>query len=176
MPYPTLVRRAQFYIDHDWFLEAGEELPVHKDPPKMGGDYPLMLTSGHNRWSVHSTNIVNRIDAGDASRPAAPGDEPGDAARRGVRGRRGGARSTTTWARSSYALKLSPSVRPGQVICYSGWDPYQFREWRGPSDLEGAMVKWLHFAGGYGHLRYWPFMWQPTHVDRATRVEVSKIQ
>ena len=27
MPYPTLTRRAQFYIDHEWFLEAGEELP-----------------------------------------------------------------------------------------------------------------------------------------------------
>ena len=23
MPYDTLVRRAQFYIDHEWFLEAG---------------------------------------------------------------------------------------------------------------------------------------------------------
>ena len=27
IPYDTLVRRAQFYIDHEWFLEAGEELP-----------------------------------------------------------------------------------------------------------------------------------------------------
>jgi anaerobic selenocysteine-containing dehydrogenase len=24
VPFPTLTRRAQFYIDHDWFLEAGE--------------------------------------------------------------------------------------------------------------------------------------------------------
>jgi len=24
LPYPTLTRRAQFYIDHPWFLEAGE--------------------------------------------------------------------------------------------------------------------------------------------------------
>ena len=33
----------------------GEELPVHKDPPKNGGDYPLMLTGGHTRWSIHSS-------------------------------------------------------------------------------------------------------------------------
>ncbi|HET9477341.1 MAG TPA: molybdopterin-dependent oxidoreductase, partial [Dehalococcoidia bacterium] len=26
-PYPTLTRRAQFYIEHEWFMEAGEELP-----------------------------------------------------------------------------------------------------------------------------------------------------
>ncbi len=33
VPYPTLTRRAQFYIDHEWFLEAGEDLPCHKDNP-----------------------------------------------------------------------------------------------------------------------------------------------
>ena len=37
IPYDTLVRRAQFYIDHEWFLEAGEELPTHKEPPPHGG-------------------------------------------------------------------------------------------------------------------------------------------
>jgi len=73
-------------------------------------------------------------------------------------------------------VKLSPSVMPGQVICYNGWDPYQFRGWTGPMDLEPGMVKWLHFAGGYGHLRYWPIQWQPTPVDRAVRVEVEKVK
>jgi nitrate reductase alpha subunit len=174
-PYPTLVRRAQFYIDHDWFLEAGEELPAHKDPPKMGGDYPLMLTSGHNRWSIHSGNIVNRTMLETHRGHPHLVMNPGDAAQRGVQDDEE-VRLHNDMGAIMVRLKLSPSVRPGQVICYSGWDPYQFREWRGPSDLEGAMVKWLHFAGGYGHLRYWPFMWQPTHVDRATRVDVSKIQ
>ena len=37
IPYDTLVRRAQYYIDHEWFLEAGEELPTHKEPPEHGG-------------------------------------------------------------------------------------------------------------------------------------------
>ena len=60
IPYPTLNRRIQFYIDHDWFLQAGEELPVHKPNPRMGGDHPLTLTSGHSRWSVHSGNVVER--------------------------------------------------------------------------------------------------------------------
>jgi hypothetical protein len=64
---------------------------------------------------------------------------------------------------------------PSQVICYNGWDPYQFREWRGPMDVEPGMVKWLHMAGGYGHFRYWPLQWQPVPVDRAVRVEVQKL-
>jgi anaerobic selenocysteine-containing dehydrogenase len=50
-------------------------------------------------------------------------------------------------------VKLSPSVRPCQVIIYNGWDPYQFKDWRGCNEYEPGMVKWLHMAGGYGHLR-----------------------
>ena len=32
------------------------------------------------------------------------------------------------------------------------------------------MVKWLHMAGGYGHLKYRPWHWQPVPVDRAVGV------
>ena len=60
-PYPTLTRRAQFYIDHEWFLEAGEELPVHKENPNHGGDRRFRLISGHPRWSIHSMNMTNNI-------------------------------------------------------------------------------------------------------------------
>ncbi len=58
-PYPTLTRRAQFLIEHPWFVEAGEDLPVHKDAPTMGGDRPFRLTTGHNRWSIHAMNQAN---------------------------------------------------------------------------------------------------------------------
>jgi DMSO reductase family type II enzyme molybdopterin subunit len=39
MPWPTLTRRMQFYIDHDFYMELGEELPIHKDNPPIGGQY-----------------------------------------------------------------------------------------------------------------------------------------
>jgi hypothetical protein len=38
------------------------------------------------------------------------------------------------------------------------------------------MIKWLHLAGGQGHLRYWPIQWQPVPIDRAVRVEVEKMK
>ena len=63
-PFPTYARRAQFYIDHPWFLEAGEELPVWKPNPNMGGDYPIGMTSGHNRWSIHTMNQANEVILG----------------------------------------------------------------------------------------------------------------
>ena len=70
--------------------------------------------------------------------------------------------------------KVAPNAMPGQVIVYNGWEPYMFRGWRGPMDLEPGMVKWLHLAGGYGHLRYWPLQWQPTPIDRAVRVDIER--
>jgi dimethylsulfide dehydrogenase subunit alpha/complex iron-sulfur molybdoenzyme family reductase subunit alpha len=69
---------------------------------------------------------------------------------------------------------LSPSAKPGQVIMYNGWDPYQFPAWAGPNDVEPGMFKWLHLAGGYGHLRYSVTEWQPSPVMRSTRVGLAK--
>jgi DMSO reductase family type II enzyme molybdopterin subunit len=173
-PYPTLTRRAQFYIDHDWFMEAGEELPRHKDPPKAGGDYPLLITSGHNRWSVHSANIVNRVML--ETHRGAPHliMNPGDAASRDIADDEIVEVFNDVGAYQT-PVKISASARPGQVIMYNGWEPYQFPEWNGPSDVEPGMVKWLHLAGGYGHLRFWPTQWQPAPVCRGTRADVRKV-
>ncbi len=71
VPYATLTRRAQFYIDHEWFLEAGEALPVHKESPGHGGPRRrFQMTSGHNRWSIHSMNMTERDLAEHAPRRA----------------------------------------------------------------------------------------------------------
>ncbi|MBW1684810.1 MAG: molybdopterin-dependent oxidoreductase [Deltaproteobacteria bacterium] len=173
VPYPTLTRRAQFYIDHPWFMEAGEVLPTHKENPRMGGDHPFEMTSGHNRWSIHSINITNRlllnthrgrphalVNTDDArERSIEDGDEM---------------RVWNDMGEFFVPAKVAPNVRRGQVIVYNGWEPYMFRGWRGPMDVEPGMVKWLHLAGGYGHLRYWPLQWQPVPIDRAIRIDIEK--
>ncbi|MHB8375847.1 MAG: molybdopterin-dependent oxidoreductase [Dehalococcoidia bacterium] len=174
LPYPTLTRRAQYYFDHPWFLDAGEEWPAFKPNPKMGGDYPFFMTSGHGRWSIHSIQIANKLmlethrgaphmvmNTTDAMRRDIADDEE--------------VRVFNDMGTFKVRVKVSPGVMPGQVVVYNGWDPYQFSGWRGPMDLEPGMVKWLHLAGGYGHLRYWPIQWQPTPVDRGVRVGVEKI-
>jgi nitrate reductase alpha subunit len=172
-PYPTLTRRAQFYIDHPWFIEAGEALPAHKDTPAMGGDYPLQMTSGHMRWSVHSSNVTNRLMLATHRGEPFIFVNPADAARRGV-GDGDRIRVFNDMGEFFVTAKLTPGVRPGQVVMYNGWDPAQFAGWRGPMDVEPGMVKPLHLAGGYGHIRYRPGMWQPVPVDRATRVEFER--
>ena len=172
-PYPTLTRRAQFYIDHDWFLEADEQLPRHKDAPKAGGDYPLLITSGHNRWSVHSTNIVNRMMLQTHRGEPHLLMNPADAASRDIADNEM-AEVFNDVGSYRTPVKTSPAVQPGQIIMYNGWEPYQFPEWNGPSDIEPGMIKWLHFAGGYGHLKFWPTQWQPSPACRGTRADVRK--
>lgn len=73
-------------------------------------------------------------------------------------------------------VKISPAVAPGQVIIYNGFEPYMHRQWYSQSDVEPGMVKWLHLAGGYGHLQYRPLAWQPIPVDRAVMVDVEKVR
>jgi hypothetical protein len=48
-----------------------------------------------------------------------------------------------------------------------------FPNWKDPSNTEPGMVKWLHLAGGYGHLRFRSQCWQPVPIDRLVRLEVE---
>ena len=149
-PYPTFTRRAQFYIDHDWFLEADEHLPRH-DTAEGRRHYPLLITSGHNRWSLHSVNIVNKLMLQTHRGEPHLVMNPGDAAARDLEDNEV-VEVFNDIGSYQTPIKTSPSARPGQIIMYNGWEPYQFPNWNGPSDIEPGMIKPLHLAGGYGHL------------------------
>ncbi len=174
VPYPTMARRAQFYIDHDWFIEADEQLPVHKKNPNIGGDYALRLTSGHLRWSIHSIWVVNKLIQ--RTHRGRPGMfvNPGDAEARGMSD---GDMVEVFNDFSSFKVHIitSPSVRPGQVVIYHAWEPYQFPGWKSYDAAIPGMVKYLHLAGGYGQLQHWRWNWQPVQSDRAVAVEMKKV-
>ncbi|HSP55613.1 MAG TPA: molybdopterin dinucleotide binding domain-containing protein, partial [Dehalococcoidia bacterium] len=174
IPYPTMTRRIQFYIDHEWFLEAGEHLPVHKPPPKMGGDYPLTMTSGHQRSSIHSIHTANRTLLRTHRGHPLIFMNPVDAEARGVADNEE-VHVFNDFADFHIRTKISSAARPGQVIIYHAWEPYQFRNWKPYDMVVPGMVKWLHFAGGYGHLNYWRWNWVQQQVDRAVPVEVEKM-
>ena len=174
VPYPTYTRRIQFYIDHEWFLEAGEELPVHKPPPKMGGDYPLSMASGHQRWSIHSINVVNQTLLRTHRGHPLVLMNPNDADARGIEDNEE-VRVFNDFEEFHIRTKLSSATRPGQVIVYHAWEPYQHRNWKSMDTVIPGMIKWLHLAGGYGHLNYWRWNWVQQQVDRAVPVEVEKM-
>lgn len=171
-PFPTLTRRAQFYIDHEWFLEAGEELPVHKDAPAQGGEHPFEVTSGHPRWSVHSMNSTNETILGTNRGQPTVYMNNQDAEARNIKDGQN-VRIHNDLASMEVQARVSGSVRPGQLVIYNGFEPYQYKDWQDFSNLEPGLVKWLHFAGGYGHLQYRVMHWQPIPIDRAVRVDIS---
>ncbi len=172
-PFPTLTRRAQFYIDHPWFMEADEALPRHKETPKMGGDHPFVLTSGHSRWTVHSINMGNRLLLEThRGRPLVVLNSD-EAAARGI----ADGDDVRVWnGHGDFVAmgRVAPRIRPGQVVLYNGFEPHMFPGWRGQNEVEPGMVKWLHLVGRYGHLRYLPFGWQPVPADRAVFVDVER--
>jgi DMSO reductase family type II enzyme molybdopterin subunit len=175
IPYDTLVRRAQYYIDHEWFLEAGEELPTHKEPPNQGGaQRRFLMTSGHNRWSIHSMNMTNNVilntHRGEPFVFLNDEDATGLGIENGER-----VKLVNNVGDCLVQAKISPSVRPGQVILYNGFEPYMHENWYSQADLEPGHVKHLGFASGYGHLKYRLFSWQPIPADRAVRVDLEKL-
>jgi DMSO reductase family type II enzyme molybdopterin subunit len=176
IPYDTLVRRAQYYIDHDWFIEAGEELPTHKEPPPQGGPgRRFLMTSGHNRWSIHSMNMTNNVILNTHRGEPFVFLSDRDAADLGVEdGER--VKLVNDVGESIMAVKISPSVRPGQVILYNGFEPYMHENWYSQADLEPGHVKHLGLVGNYGHLKYRMLSWQPIPADRAVGVDVEKVR
>ena len=176
IPYDTMVRRAQYYIDHEWFLEAGEELPTHKEPPPGHGGRGrrFEMTSGHNRWSIHSMNMTNNIIQNTHRGEPFVFINDADAAELGVENGEQ-VRLVSDVGDTLIAAKISPSVRPRQVILYNGFEPYQHENWYSQADLEPGHVKHLGLVGNYGHLKYRMLSWQPIPADRAVRVDVEKV-
>jgi DMSO reductase family type II enzyme molybdopterin subunit len=179
IPYPTYNRRISFYIDHPWFLEAGEGHPIHKDNPKMGGDYPLRMTSGHQRWSVHSIWITDDVLAKTHQGRPFMFMNTEDAEERGVKDGDlvrvfNDFDTFKVHVKLTAAARSKDEVRPGQVIIYHAWEPYQFDKWKSYDAAIPGMIKWLDLAAGYGHLNYYRWNWATQPIDRAVCVEVEK--
>lgn len=172
-PWPTYTRRMQFYVDHERYLELGEQLPVHIDNPPIGGDYPLALTGGHARWSIHASwrdnALMLRLQRGEPVVIIGPID----ARNRGIAdGDRVLLRNDT--GRVYMKAKVTPSLRPGQVTVYHAWEPYQFEKGSSHQSLFASPINPLQLAGGYYHLRPWMIQGEPGQCDRGTRVEIEK--
>jgi DMSO reductase family type II enzyme molybdopterin subunit len=172
--WPTLTGRQQFYIDHPWYLDVGEHLPTHKEAPPAGGEYPLRMTGGHTRWSIHAIWRANRtllrLQRGEPVMYVSTQD----AAARNLRDH------DLAWAHNDVGgfkvrVKLAPSVQPGQVVMYHAWEPYQFPGWVGQQAVNPSPWKPLHLVGDYGQLHYRFALAQPSHVSRAMTVELERV-
>jgi DMSO reductase family type II enzyme molybdopterin subunit len=172
-PWPTLTGRQQFLIDHPWYVEAGEALPVYKEPPTAGGNYPLRLSGGHTRWSVHAIwrdqRHLLQLQRGEPVMYM----NADDARRRGLADH-DTARVYNDTGTFFIRVKPTPALQPGQVVVYHAWENFQFRDWMQSQVAVPSPWKPLHLVGDYGHLRYRMYYAAPSHAPRGTTVEVER--
>ena len=170
-PLTTLAGRQQFYVDHAWFLEMGEQLPVYK-PPVDADAYPLRWITPHGRWSIHSTwrdaKFQLRLQRG---RPIVY-LSPGEAARRGLVDND---KVEVYNKNGSFVahLNISPRLPDGMAQMYHGWERYFFQQggWQTPTTIR---IKPTQLVGGYGQLKFKLNYWGPTGNQKDTRVEIRK--
>jgi len=150
--WPTYSGRLTTYIDHPWFIEARESFATHKMPGKAGGDYPYQLVSCHSRWSIHSTwrdvPLLLRMQRGE---PVVLMNKQ-EALAKGV--------EDHAWIEMfndidscKMRVKHSTMVRPGVLFYFHAWEPTQFPDHKSYKFLTTGVMKPLHAAGGYGHIR-----------------------
>lgn len=172
--WPTLTGRQQFYLDHDWYVAAGEALPVHKAPPAAGGRFPLRMTGGHTRWSIHtiwrSEAALLRLQRG---RPVLYINKDDALARHIADNDR--VRIFNDLGAFECAVKVAPSAQPGQVIIYHAWENFQFARHQGQQGPIVGSWKSLHLAGDYGQLHYRALYGAPNFGPRGVNVDVQKV-
>ncbi|ODR82547.1 nitrate reductase [Haladaptatus sp. W1] len=179
-PWPTFTGRQQYYIDHDWFLDLGEQLPTHKRPENEQDreKYPLRYNTPHGRWSIHSTwrdvEKLLRLQRGEPTLYL----NPDDAKERGIED--GDTVKVYNELDSvEIQAKIYPSGEPGTARMYFAWEKFQFP---GRSNFNSLvpmymkptqLVRYPEDSGE--HLHFFPNYWGPTGVNSDVRVEVEKI-
>jgi complex iron-sulfur molybdoenzyme family reductase subunit alpha len=177
-PWPTVTGRQQYYVDHDWFLELGEELPTHKEgPQETGGDYPMEYNTPHGRWSIHSTwrdnETMLRLQRGEPVVYL----HPADAEERGIEDG-DMVEVFNDLATVELQAKIYPSSQRGTARMYFAWERFQFANDTNFNSLVPMYMKptqLVQYPEESGeHLYFFPNYWGPTGVNSDVRVDVRK--
>lgn len=172
-PYPTLSGRITFYIDHEWFLKLGTEVPTARH--HAGRDctaYPLGLYSPHTRWGIHSNWRSNkymvRLQRGEPHICI----NPRLAAARGIiDGSR--VRIFNGIGEFFAQAKFHPSAPTDAIMMEHAWEPYQFEGGQGLNHVSAPMLQPLEMVGNWGHLKFEFFDWSPNQLAHTTGVDIE---
>jgi len=177
-PWTTRTGRIQFYIDHDWFIELGEDFAIHKDSIKAGGDYPIQLTGGHARHSIHSTWSDNAILLQLQRGEPLMWMNNKDAADRGIED---GDQVQVSNDVGDFEIQaiLSAAVIPGQAIIYHHWTNMQHKNWKQYQEVMPTPFNPVEMApvtyNDHPNLHRGMWSGEPGFNDRDTRIEISKV-
>ena len=178
-PWPTFTGRQQYYVDHDWYLELGEELPTHKEGPQnTGGSYPLSYNTPHSRWAIHSTwrdnETMLRLQRGEPTVFL----NPQDAEERGIEDG-DTVEVFNDLGTVEVQAKIYPSSEPGTVRHFFSWEKFQYPSRDNFNTLVPMYMKptqLVQYPADTGeHLYFFPNYWGPTGVNSDVRVDVRPV-
>ncbi len=175
-PWRTMVGRQQFYIDHDWFLKLGEQLPAHHEPiPEDDSKYPLFWNTPHGRWSIHSTWRDNRYMLRLQRGVPLVYIHPEDARKRGI--------ADGDWVKIFNQIghcvclcQFLPGEKSGRLTMYHGWEKYLGFGEGGWQSLTYVKIKPTQLVGKYGQMTFALNYWGPTGNNRDSKVEIEKFK
>ncbi len=198
IPWRTLTGRQHFYLDHETYLDWGENLPTYKPRPdhamldetqhslaeKVAGlpGKMLNLITPHGKWSIHSTYSENNrmMTLSRGGYPVWLNDK--DAAELQI--------ADNDWVEvyndnGVFVQRAIVSARipSGTVFIYHATErtvgipisPLRRRRAGMNNSLTRARLKPVLMAGGYAQFTYAFNYWGPTGVNRDTFVFVHRI-
>jgi complex iron-sulfur molybdoenzyme family reductase subunit alpha len=180
----TLTGRQQFYIDHSYFLDLRNELPIYKEPefdrlPDKKTKAPLKLNTPHGRWGTHSTfrdvDILLRLQRGETIALMSKAD----ALKRGINdGDK--IKIFNEFGEMICRAKVMAGIKEGEVRVANGAEMFTtIKGWfNGITPIRPKptqSVKYPETKAPSYHLKYgWNF-WGVTGNECDTSVEIKKI-
>lgn len=173
--FETLSGRQTFYVDHDIWLKVGVSTNTAREGirPKTH-DYPFAMMTPHARWSIHAnyknSKLLQRLQRGKPWISINP-----DVAK--IKGIKDGdeVRVFNTLGEFYAMAKVNPSAPHDHLVMEDGWEPYFFRNLKGPNETVPVSLNLLEMADGWGHLKFGG-LWDGNQYayDGAVNVEKSK--
>ncbi len=195
IPWRTLTGRQHFYLDHEMYLDYGENLPTYKPSPKpeVYGDLKQTLKDGdakvlncltpHGKWHIHSTYMENlrMLTLSRGCEPCWMSET--DAAELGIK--------DNDWVEvyndhGVYCTRAVVSSRIPKGVCIvyhvpertTGIPKSQVRGNKragGHNSFTRIHLKPNFLSGGYGQFSYHFNYWGPIAPQRDTHVTITKM-